>query len=128
MRDAYNDEDLRKLFASQLLDEINFLHADIVLVQDGDQHGCLSINILRENETFVEQTNYCKPIYYVKDYIENDIAEISALSNMTPEVIEARMIFLPSDCGLAIGGQKVYFSYSIIKSHSNSRVGFENHL
>lgn len=95
MDDAHNDEDLRELFASQLLNEIDIPHADIILAYNENRHGCLSINILKENEAFVEQiSSSYNPVYSVRDYIEKDISKISVLPNMTPEVIESRKVYL----------------------------------
>lgn len=96
---AENDADLRELLASKVLDVIGMPHADIVPIYDDKsrQNGCLSINILKDNEIFIEsqskshQVNAAKT---VKDFIENDIKRISELPGITPEVIENRRKYI----------------------------------
>lgn len=95
-------EDLREHLASNVLSVIGFPHADIVLICDDkaeyshnlEEHhnGCLSINVLKENEEFVAlQLRGSKN---VSEFIENDLAQISTLPNITPEVIERRRTYL----------------------------------
>lgn len=104
MVDTHADEDLRELLASKMLDTIGVPHADIVLAQDDsgeynnlEKHskGCLSVNILKENENFAEIPNpIYGPIKTVSDFIDHDIAEISQLPNITPEDISNRKTYL----------------------------------
>lgn len=52
---ARGDEDLRELLAAKLMDKIGFSHSDVILATDENgENGCLSVNILNENEEFVE--------------------------------------------------------------------------
>lgn len=95
MCDAHNDEDLRELLASQLLDEIGIPHTNIMLAHNGNEHGCLSLNILNKDERFVQQPTFSNvPIRCAKDYIENDISEISTLPNISSKTIENRKTYL----------------------------------
>lgn len=96
------NEDLRELLASNVLSTIGFPHADIVLICDDkgtyshnlEEHhnGCFSINVLKENEEFIALQ--LKESRSVSEFIENDLAQISTLPNITPEVIERRKIYL----------------------------------
>lgn len=105
MVDAHEDEDLRELLASNILSTIGIPHADIVLINDDKaehsfnnekySRGCLSMNILRENESFAQLPDFVHgPIKTVNDFIENDLAQISSLPNITPEVLQNRKVYL----------------------------------
>lgn len=45
---AEYDADLRELLSAQILDLIDVPHANIILAQNGEDEGCLSINILNK--------------------------------------------------------------------------------
>ena len=94
---ANNDEDLRELLASKILDKIKFPHADIVLAKDNDNNGCISINILNEDECFLEpnlEKVQNKPINNIKDFINNDLEKIWSIPNMTAKSLNERQEYI----------------------------------
>lgn len=95
--DAHNDEDLREMLSSQILDIVEIPHADIVPVYDDieNSNGCLSVNILGENEEFRRppKVSYNDP-KTAKEFIENDLVEISGLPGITQDMIENRRSYL----------------------------------
>lgn len=98
MDNAKNDEDLRELFASHILDEIGFPHADIVPIFD-DTHncnGCLSLNILKNGETFAisQSIPHEKSFSHVGEFISHDLKEVSSLPGITEKDLKERKNFL----------------------------------
>lgn len=98
MLDARDDEDLRELLAARLMDRIGFLHSDIILATDENgQNGCLSVNILNENEEFVEPSK--KGIQYrainnIDDFINWDLEQISSIPGINSEDLRMRKEYL----------------------------------
>ena len=98
MLDARDDEDLRELLAARLMDRIGFLHSDIILATDENgQNGCLSANILNENEEFVEPSK--KGIQYrainnIDDFINWDLEQISSIPGINSEDLRMRKEYL----------------------------------
>lgn len=98
MIDAKNDEDLRELLAAKLMDQIDFFHSDIILATDENgQNGCLSVNILKENEEFIEPSN--KTINYrtintIDDFINWDLKQISSIPGINSEDLRIRKEYL----------------------------------
>ena len=100
MVDALNDEDLRELLSSKILSMVEIPHAAIVPVYDEEfnNNGCLSLNILKQNEEFIDipldfSRNY-KPINSINDFIYNDIEQISQIPGITKLDLENRKQFL----------------------------------
>lgn len=95
---AKEDEDLREMLSARVMDKIGFPHADILLASDNENgNGCLSINILNENEEFIEpDKNLVKyrQINRIDDFIENDLEEISTISGITSEDLRLRKEYL----------------------------------
>ena len=92
------NEDLRELLSTRIMDKIGFPHADILLAcNDQNENGCLSVNILNENEHFVEpeqgETSY-RPINNINDFIESDLEQISTIPNITSEDLRERKEYL----------------------------------
>ena len=98
MLDARDDEDLRELLAARLMDRIGFLHSDIILATDENgQNGCLSVNILNENEEFVEPSK--KGIQYrainnIDDFINWDLEQILSIPGINSEDLRMRKEYL----------------------------------
>ncbi len=92
------DEDFRELISAKLMDKIGFPHADILLANDNEKsNGCLSVNILNENEQFVELDEGLveyRPINRVDDFIENDLEKISTIPGITLEDLRLRKEYL----------------------------------
>lgn len=93
---AENDEDLREVLSSKILEVIEIPHADIVPIYDevNKQNGCMSINILKDNEDFIETESKYKEIITVKDFIESDIEEIAQIPNIPSKVLEDRRKYI----------------------------------
>lgn len=93
-----NEEDLRELLSSRIMDIIGFPHADILLVSDEKNgNGCLSMSILNENEHFVEpeaQESEFKPINNIDDFINKDLEQISIIPGITSEDLRNRKEYL----------------------------------
>ena len=88
MIDDRNDEDLREMLASDILKMIGMPCADILMAYDevNNKYGCLSVNILNDNEQFAEfPTNYSKSVTNINEYIESDLERSSTFNNITPE-------------------------------------------
>lgn len=98
MLDARDDEDLRELLAARLMDRIGFLHSDIILATDENgQNGCLSVNILNENEEFVEPSKkgiQYKAINNIDDFINWDLEQISSIPGINSEDLRMRKEYL----------------------------------
>ena len=92
MLGAENDADLRELLATKILETIGMPHADVVPVYDEEhkQNGCMSINILKDSEVFVNTESEQKKIECTKDFIESDISEISKISNISNNELKSR--------------------------------------
>ena len=75
--DTTNDEDLREFLAAELMDKIGFPHSDIILATDKNgKNGCLSVNILNENEEFIGPSKEVKldgNINNIDDFINWDL-------------------------------------------------------
>lgn len=93
---AKGEEDLRELLSSRILEKIEFPHADILLAKDGEKNtiGCLSVNILEENEEFVEPNVFYKPVYDINDFIENDLEYTATIPGVTSEDLRKRKEFI----------------------------------
>lgn len=93
-----NEEDLRELLSSRIMDIIGFPHADILLVSDEQNgEGCLSMSILNENEHFVEpeaQEKKFKPTNKIDDFINKDLEQISVIQGITSEDLRNRKEYL----------------------------------
>lgn len=93
-----NEEDLRELLSSRIMDIIGFPHADILLVSDEKNgNGCLSMSILNENEHFVApeaQRTEFKPINNIDDFINKDLEQISIIPGITSEDLRNRKEYL----------------------------------
>lgn len=95
---AMDDADLRELLAARIMEKIGFPHADIILaVNEDGQNGCLSVNILNENEKFVEPSN--KRIQYRdinngEDFINFDLELISSIPGINAEDLRIRKEYL----------------------------------
>ncbi len=97
MLDAQNDEDLRELLASKIMEQIQFPHADIIpAIDDNGENGCLSVNILNENEEFIDlsKTGQYRPINSIEDFINNDLDQISSIPGITSEDLRLRREYL----------------------------------
>lgn len=95
---AEYDADLRELLSAQILDLIDVPHANIILAQNGEDEGCLSINILNNNEEFVNidlkiETSSNNE-YTLEEFINQDSAKIANLPGITKEMIEERKEFV----------------------------------
>ena len=95
---AKDDEDLRELFASKLMAQIEFPHAKIILISDEEnRNGCLSVNILDKDETFcmpnLEKFQFRK-IETINDFIENDLEQISSIPGINSEDLRRRKEYL----------------------------------
>lgn len=104
MRD---NPDLIELYSSKILGKIGIPHADILLATDDTngkkQNGCLSINILNENEHFVE-LDYEKAYNALKkrkekenpieDLIDRDLTTISTIPGITSKDLRERKEYL----------------------------------
>ena len=73
--EANNDENARELLASEIMEIIGMPHADIIIAQNEEMKGCLSINVLEKDESFVE-VNVLKKGYgfsnNIQDFIQKD--------------------------------------------------------
>ena len=93
-RGAEKDEDLRELLATKILDKIGFEHADIILATDGKgKHGCISVNILDQNEEFIETDMIIiepgrEPS--ANDFILIDLEQVSSIPGITQEDLRIR--------------------------------------
>lgn len=98
MLDARNDEDLREVLAARLMDQIGFLHSDIILATDENgEKGCLSVNILNENEEFVEPSKdliQYRAINNIDDFINFDLEQISSIPCISSEDLRIRKEYL----------------------------------
>lgn len=98
MIDGKNEEDLRELFSSRIMDIIGFPHANILLVSDEKNgNGCLSMSVLNENEHFVEpkvQEGKYNPINSIEDFINNDLEKISTIPGILSEDLRNRKEYL----------------------------------
>ena len=96
MNGAREDEDLRELFASKILDKIDFPHAEILLARDDkkDRNGCLSVNILKENEEFVGLDSESRGRLSIKEFIEDNLRMTSEIPGITKEDLKARKEYL----------------------------------
>ena len=91
--DAHNDEDYRELVASKFMQRVGYPCADILLAKSGNNMGCLSVNILKENETFIDpdyECKYTKPQYSINEYIKNDLKLISSLEGISSDDLAKR--------------------------------------
>lgn len=123
MNNAKNDEDLRELLASHILDEIGFPHADIVPIFD-DTHncnGCLSLNILKNGETFAipQSIPHEKSFSHVGEFISHDLKEVSSLSGITEKDLKERN-------SLEEEKRKVY-DPNVLFLHGKNKIN-ENHI
>ena len=95
---AINDEDLRELLASRIMDQIGFGHSDILLATDENgENGCLSVNILDGNEEFVEpdiEAIQFRTINDIDDFIDLDLEQISLIPGITSEDLRMRKEYL----------------------------------
>lgn len=95
---AKGDEDYRELVSSKIMNKIGFEHADILLAKDEQNgKGCLSVNILKENESFVEPDNsnfLYTPITNISDFIKRDLEQISTIKEITAEDLRKRKEYL----------------------------------
>lgn len=91
-------EDFLELFASRIMDIIGFPHAEILLAKDDNfGNGCLSINILRENEHFVEPDmtqDFYDSHRDIDGFIERDLNAISSISEITSQDLRYRKEYL----------------------------------
>ena len=97
MVDAQNDEDIRELLAAKIMEQIGFPHADIILTIDKEgENGCLSVNILNENEKFIDisKIEQYRPINNIEDFISNDLDQISLIPGITSEDLRLRKEYL----------------------------------
>lgn len=108
MDGAMNDEDLREYFSARVLDQIEVPHADIFLIENDidavdvfnrplDKHGCISISVLEDNESFIKlkhENLENKPRTSIQNYIKQSIDEVSNLPNITKSDLEERKKFL----------------------------------
>lgn len=96
MIDAREDEDLRELFASKILDKIDFPHAEILLARDEEKNrdGCLSVNILKENEEFVGLDLVAKGRFSIKEFIEDNLRMTSEIPGITKNDLKNRKNYL----------------------------------
>ena len=99
MLGSYYDADIRELLSSEILGLLDEPSADIALAKNGNENGCFSLNILKENEKFVEVSEYKEGVPYsqehLKMYIERDIAQVGKLPGITQEFLEKRRQYLP---------------------------------
>lgn len=99
-----NNPDLREFLASLLLKKIGVPVADILLVYDDNiqDNGCLSMNILKDGEYFLEDEPFedrklpenIKELQGLDRFIEGDLYRCSSKYNFTPELLEERRKFL----------------------------------
>ena len=98
MASANNDEDLRELLAAKLMDRIGFLHSDIILAMDENgEKGCLSVNILEENEEFVKPSDeeiLYRPVNNIEEFINWDLEQVSLIPGISSEDLRTRKEFL----------------------------------
>lgn len=98
MLEGNEEEDLRELVASKIMEKIDFPHAIILLASNEEnKNGCISVNILNKNENFKQpksqETKY-KPINNIEDWIKSDLEQISTISGITSEDLDARKEYL----------------------------------
>lgn len=95
---ARGDEDLRELLAAKLMDKIGFSHSDVILATDENgENGCLSVNILNENEEFVEPSKeriQYRAINNIDDFINFDLEQISSIPSINSEDLRMRKEYL----------------------------------
>lgn len=99
-----NNPDLRELLASLLLKKIGVPAADILLVYDDNiqDNGCLSMNILKDGEYFLEDELFedkyfpenLKKLHGLDSFVEGDLYRCSSKYNFSPELLEERRKFL----------------------------------
>lgn len=98
MMGASNDEDLREHLAANILENIGFPHADIILIYDSEneENACMSVNILQDNENFVDISRFKESQSYVtiQDLVNNDLKITSMLPNIQQQDIEERKDFI----------------------------------
>ena len=109
--DSKNDEDLRELFCSKIMEKIGFPHADIILAHDDEnnRNGCLSVNILNEDEHFVNPISeylsnpdipQLAKIFHlfkfdsIDDFIKDDLEKNSSIQGITSEDLKDRKEYL----------------------------------
>lgn len=96
--ETMNQEDYIEQFSSRILDIIGFTHADILLARDDTfGNGCLSLNILRENEHFVNTNELEVPNILPKDideFIIKDLESIATISGINSQDLRARKEYL----------------------------------
>lgn len=96
--DTIYQEDLTELFATRIMDIIGTPHAQILLARsDLFGTGCLSVNILEQNEHFVEpkQTGGAySTIRDVDDFINRDLTQISSIPGITSQDLSYRKNYL----------------------------------
>jgi len=102
---SYSDIlDLKEYFSSELLKRIGIPVADIMLVYDDKTqlNGCLSMNILKDGEEFLEDSpreqidipEKAKELKGLDQFIEIDLHRCLSKYNFTPELLEERKDFL----------------------------------
>lgn len=92
MLTAKTDADLRELLAADILEEIGIPHAEIIPVYDekNSVNGCISVNILDDDEEFISVDDNIVPALSLDDFINRELDDMSNLSNVTPELLEKR--------------------------------------
>lgn len=93
---ARKDEDFRELFASKILDKINFPHAEILFAIDekANRKGCLSVNVLNENEEFVGMDIEPKGRLSIEEFVEDNVRMASEINGITKEDLKNRIEYL----------------------------------
>ena len=99
----YNHSDLRELLASRLLKKMEIPCADILLAYDdtNSEEGCLSMNILGENERFLELDIFSQMddekfegVYGLERFLQRDLYSYSKQHNIPTAFLEKRRIYL----------------------------------
>ena len=89
---ANNDESIRELLASEILDILEVPHAEITLAYDSNNQstGCLSHSILKEDESFINNEFCVTPITDIESYVDREMQNIGRFQNVTANMINNR--------------------------------------